>query len=167
MSNTEDNMETNVAMGRVRYYVNELIRSSVLIDQDFTTVAKQLNECGFKTVTLPEGPFDITVAIMLYCKLNAICEDRLIITDITVSSAEGDNVRYHFDSEDPFGPFAEDGWWNESDPSWCEHSAENPSGKVLKMDRKLTWNDIGLGWDGDTPQDEGGNVVIGDFSKKE
>jgi hypothetical protein len=34
------------------------------------------------------------------------------------------------------------------------------------MDRKLTWNDLGLSWDGETPQGEG-NVVVGKFGKKE
>lgn len=164
MTNTEDNHEQNVAVSRIRYYVNELIRSGVFIDQDYGSEIKQLNACGFKTITLPEPPFDMSVAIMLYCKLNAICENKLIITDVTLSSAEGDNMRFHHDSEDAFGPFSEDGWWNEPDPSWCEHTTENPSGKVLKMDRKLTWGDLGLSWEDPTPE---GNVVVGDFGKKE
>ena len=166
MSNTENNYHTNIAMARIRCYVNEVLRSGIFIDQKLQEEREHLNAVGFKTIPLPEQPFDQSVAIMLYCKLNAICENNMIITDITVSSVEGDNVRYHFDSEDPFGPFAEDGWWNESDPSWCDHSAENPSGKVLKLDKKLTWHDLGLDWE--QPSEEGtGNVVVGDFSKKE
>lgn len=165
-TNTEDNLEQNVAMGRIRTYIQDVLHSSIMIDQRFADEIKMFNAMGFKTTTLPEQPFDQSVAIMLYCKLNAICEDKMTITDITVSSTLGDSVRYHFDAEDAFGPFSEDGWWNESDPSWCEHTSENPSGKVLKMDRKLTWNDLGLSWDGETPQGEG-NVVVGKFGKKE
>jgi len=166
-TNTEDNLEQNVAVGRIRTYVQDLLHSSIIIDQQYATQIKQFTALGFKTITLPEQPFDQSVAIMLYCKLNAICEGKLTVTDITLSSTAGDNMRYHFDAEDAFGPFADDGWWHETDPSWCDHSAENPSGKVLKMDRKLTWNDLGLSWDGNTPQDDGGNVVVGDFGKKE
>lgn len=166
ISNSEDNYHTNIAMGRIRVYINEVLRSGVFMDQKLVEEREQLNAVGFKTIPLPEQPFDQSVAIMLYCKLNAICEDKMIITDITVSSTEGDDVRYHFDQEDPFGPFSEDGWWNDPDPSWSDHSAENPSGKVLKMDRKLTWNDLGLDWE--QPSEEGtGNVVVGDFGKKE
>lgn len=165
-TNTEDNLEQNVAMGRIRAYIQDLLHSSILINQTFDTQIKQFNDLGFKTITLPEQPFDQSIAIMLYCKLNAICEGKMIVTDITLSSTAGDNVRYHFDAEDAFGPFAEDGWWNEADPSWCEHTSENPSGKVLKMDRKLAWNDLGLSWDGNTPQGDG-NVVVGNFGKKE
>ena len=165
LTNTENNHEQNVAMSRIRYYINDLIRSGIFIDKEHATNIKQLNSCGFKTIILPEPPFDQSVATMLYCKLNAICEGKLIITDITVSSAEGDNVRFHHDGEDSFGPFAEEGWWNEADPSWCEHTTENPSGKVLELDRKLSWNDLGLGWDESVSDD--GNVVIGNFGKKE
>jgi len=165
-TNSEDNYHTNVAMGRIKIYVNDILRSGIIMDQKYSEAREQFNSCGFKTISLPEEPFDQAVAIMLYCKLNAICENKMIITDITLSSIEGDNIRYHFDSEDGFGPFAEDGWWNEVDPNWCDHTADNSGKKVLTIDKKLTWHELGLDWEPSSNHSTG-SVVVGDFNKKE
>jgi hypothetical protein len=70
-----------------------------------------------------------------------------------------------FDAEDAFGPFAEDGWWIDSEPTWCEHTKDNPSGKIVKMDRKLAWEDIGLGWEENIQETD--NLIAGNFNKKD
>lgn len=165
ITNTEDNGEQNIAVARIGSYINEIIHSGVFIDQKEKEQIHQLNNAGIKTIILPEQPFDQTVAIMLFCKLNAIVEDRLVVTDITVTSLAGDNVRYMFDAEDAFGPFADAGWWVDFEPSWCEHTKDNPSGKIIKMDRKLAWEDIGLGWEKNIQETD--NLIAGNFNKKD
>ena len=119
---------------------------------------------SYLTMTIPEAPFDQSVAIALFCKLNAICENKLLITDITVTSSLSDNVKYLFDSEDAFGPFDEDGWWNETTPIWFEQDIEQDvDDKVVQFKPNLTWEDINLGWE--EPVIEDNNVVKGNFIK--
>jgi hypothetical protein len=165
LTNTESNKEQNIAVGRINSYFQDIIQSGVFIEEKEKEQIHQLHNAGIKTIILPEQPFDQIIATMLFCKLNAICEDRLLVTDITVTSSAGDGVRYIFDAEDAFGEFSNDGWWNDPNPSWCEHTKDNPSGKVIKMDRKLTWKDIDLEWEETIPVTD--NVVKGNFNKSD
>jgi len=165
LTNTESNREQNIAVGRISSYFHDIIQSGIFIEEKEKEQIHQLHNAGIKTIILPEQPFDQIIAIMLFCKLNAICEDRLLVTDISVTSSAGDGVRYIFDAEDAFGEFAKDGWWSDPNPSWCEHTKDNPSGKVVKMDRKLTWKDVDLEWEETIPVTD--NVVKGNFNKSD
>lgn len=164
ITNTESNLEQNIAVSRINSYLQEIIHSGVFIKQTEKEQIKLLQDAGIKTIILPEEPFDQAVSIMLFCKLNAIAEDRLLVTDINITSSASDNVRYMFDAEDAFGPFADDGWWNDPEPTWSDH-INSAGGKVIEMDRKLTWDDIGLAWEEQEVQS--GNIVQGNFNKKD
>ena len=147
-------------------YIGDILQSGVFIQEVEKEQIHQLQNAKIKTIILPEQPFDQSIAIMLFCKLNAICEDKLLITDVTVTSPLSDNVRYMFDAEDAFGPFSEDGWWNDQNPNWFDHTAEHPNTKIIKMDHKLTWEDVNLDWEEKQEKQESvNNVVKGDFNK--
>jgi len=164
ITNTEHNSEQNIAFSRIGSFIGDFIHSGVFIKQDEHEQIYQLQNAGIKTMTIPEAPFDQSVAIALFCKLNAICENKLLITDITVTSSLSDNVKYLFDSEDAFGPFDEDGWWNETTPIWFEQDIEQDvDDKVVQFKPNLTWEDINLGWE--EPVIEDNNVVKGNFIK--
>ena len=138
LTNSESNDEQNIAFGRVDSYIGDILQSGIFISHTDKEQIHQLQNSKIKTVILPEQPFDQSVAIMLFCKLNAICEDKLLITDVTVTSSLSDSVRYMIDAEDSFGPFNEDGWWHESSPDWFDHTTEQAKAKIIKMDHKLT-----------------------------
>ena len=164
ITNTEYNSEQNIAFSRIGSFIGDFIQSGVFIKQDEHEQIQQLQNAGIKTIAVPESPFDQSIAIALFCKLNAICENKLVITDITVTSSLSDNVKYLFDSEDAFGPFDKDGWWNETTPLWFEHDVgQDVDDKVVQFKPNLTWEDINLGWE--EPVIEDNNVVEGNFTK--
>jgi len=163
ITNTEHNSEQNIAFSRIGSFIGDFIQSGVFINKDEKEQIHQLQLAGIKTMALPESPFDQSIAIALFCKLNAICEDKLLITDISVTSSLSDNVKYLFDAEDAFGPFAEEGWWNNESPNWFEQPIDQPDDKEVKFQHKLTWEDINLAWQ--EPVADNNNVVVGDFTK--
>lgn len=168
LTNSESSSEQNIAFGRVASYIGDILQSGVFISQSEKEQIHQLQNAKMKTIILPERPFDQSVAIMLFCKLNAICEDKLLITDITVTSSLSDNVRYMIDAEDQFGPFGEDGWWHESNPDWFDHTIGEDNTKVIKMDERLTWENVNLNWEEKEEKEESiNNVVKGNFNKQD
>ena len=89
----------------------------------------------------------------------------MLITDITVTSSLSDNVRYMIDAEDQIGPFSEDGWWHESNPDWFDHTISQDNTKVIKMDERLTWENVNLNWE--EKEESANNVVKGNFNKQD
>lgn len=108
---TESIREQNIAMERIKYFLNDCLENSIFVqDTEHKTIEKYMT-CGFKVCTLPEEPYDQIVAILLLTKLNSITEGRLVITDITLGSRISDQVKFTCDIESPRGPFEEQGWW--------------------------------------------------------
>lgn len=157
---TADQDEHNVSVARIERFMKDVIGNSILIRSDDTKQIERLNTAGIKTVELPEEPYDQTVAIMLYCKLNAICAGKMVITGVDLESEAGQDVNYMIDDDDGLGPFADEGWWNDEEPT---AKSNKKKGKVVHMDGKLSWDDFGLQWD---LEEKTGNVITGEFPKK-
>ena len=109
--------------------------------------------------------------MMLYCKLNAIMEDRMIITSLDISSTLGDSVWYSHDDEDNLGPFAhwpvaEEAWWYH--PSVQHHTLETESvpANVVKV-IPSAWHEYGLMWPEERNEPTGNTVIYPDFRKHE
>jgi hypothetical protein len=49
---------------------------------------------------------------MLFCKLNAITEGQIVISQLDISSSLGDDVWYQQTTDDELGPFGQPGWWH-------------------------------------------------------
>ena len=163
ISNTTDSDKHNVSVQRMDQFMKTVMGNAVLIRDDDIKQIERIQKAGMRTVELPEEPFDQTIAIMLYCKLNAICAGNMIVTSIDLSSKAGGDANYMFDEDDAFGPFAEDGWWNEEAPSYQKKRKDAKKDKVLKLTPQLDWDVFGLEWEID---ENHGNVVKGEFSKK-
>jgi hypothetical protein len=113
---------------------------------------------------LPEEPVDQIVGIMLYCKLNAVTEGNLSITQLDISSSLGDEVWYQHHSDDNLGPLSQDGWWHKKTcqkhnlPQDTEHN-------VVKVENS-GWAEYGLEWPDARPQQKS-TVVKTNFKRHE
>jgi hypothetical protein len=159
MTTSIDAREQNIAYQRVKHWIYGVMSSGVLISQD-SEMLKSLNQTGLRIIVLPEEPVDQLVGMALMAKLNAIMQDRIVVTDIEISSAEGDHMKYLHSIDDNAGPFAEDGWWTDPRPNWSTN--KKASSKIVALDRSIDWKDLDLDWaDTDRPDN---HVVFADFS---
>ena len=165
ISNTVDSDKHNVSVQRMEHFMKNVLGNAVMIRDDDTKQIERLQKAGIRTVEMPEEPFDQMVAIMLYCKLNAICAGHMLVTGIDLESKAGGNTNFMFDEDDGFGPFAEDGWWNDEEPTHQKKRKATRRGKVVKMPQpQWEWLWFGLEWE--VTQDHG-KVVKGDFRIKQ
>ena len=165
VTNTYNVTDTQIAVDRMRWWVENILQNSIFIKNTEVDQQTKLWNAGVNLVVLPEEASDQIVAMMLYSKLNAICEGNLIVADLQLSSALSDGIRYIFDETDNYGPFVEDGWWNEPEVIWVDKNMVKKGNKdgVLKLNTMLFWKDINLQWDAEVPQED--NIVVGKFKK--
>ena len=165
LTKTIDPVETNIAMERLKFFMNGVIDNTVFINQAHTDQAETLLYLGANVTTLPEEPVDQIIGMMLYYKLNAIMEGRIEITQLDINSVLGDNVWYLHDEEDSPGPFATKGWWDDSSTQHETIETEPVSDNVVKV-ISTGWYELGLDWPEQTTP-TGNTVVFGNFPKNE
>jgi hypothetical protein len=160
---TSDRYKINVAMERLRCFVNSELANAVYINQKQQDIAEVMQMLGMNMVTLPEDPVDQIVGLMLYCKLNAIMEGVLIVTSIDINSTLGDGVWFQHDEEDAVGPFADNGWWNDPTITHNNINLVDTDSKVVEV-RSSGWHEYGLLWPEDNSKKEH-TVVYAEFQK--
>ena len=145
---TESIREQNVAMERIKYFLNECLDNCFFVQDIEHKVIEKYMTCGFKVCTVPEEPYDQIIALLLLTKLNSITEGRLVITDITLGSRISDEVKFICGIESPLGPLESPGWWTDSGTS-----ISNPVKKSIKKDKivklfktSTDWAEYNLVW---------------------
>ena len=165
---SEDGDDHNIALDRIKYFLHNQLKSTIFINSDNTEQCRALANAGLKITTLPEEPIDQVIGIMLYCKLNAILEDRLIVPEVEIASELGDNIVYFHDEQEPQGPFETVGWWKESDAVHCDLSLFDNEKVVALHHIGASWRDLGLHWeDPIIDLNDDNKVVFADFAKDE
>lgn len=163
---SESASEQNIAYERMKYFMHRIMDDSILIAND-DPMLDQFIETGARTIVLPDEPVDQIVAIMLYLKLNAIMENRLVVTQTETWSTQGDQTSYIHVTGENVGPnLGQDGWWVDSRPVWSAQRPREP-GKVVNLERMADWKDYDLAWDGDTASQNPDSVVFARFDKNE
>lgn len=162
---TKDVASTNVAMERLKAFVFEELANTVFVNQTNMERAEFLQMIGVNVTTLPEEPVDQIVGMMLYYKLNAIMEGRMVITSLDISSSLGDGVWYQHDEEDSAGPFARDGWWHQSSTQHETVEPKEVADNVVKV-ISTGWHEMGLDWPESTAP-VANTVVYANFPKHE
>lgn len=162
---TEDHREQNIAYDRMRHWITEVLTDAVMIEQGHELVDAFLTT-GQRVIEMPTGPADQLVGIMLYRKLNAIMEGRIIVTDISVSSDLGDHMVYLHSDGDAEGPFADSGWWSDSRAVFSSRRPRK-NAKVISMSRQSEWIDLGLDWNEVPRSNDPNTVVYAEFPKNE
>ena len=160
-----DTEQQNIAYDRMSYWIDQVLQDAVLIGSD-SPILDAYRATGQRLIVFPQDPVDQVVGAMLYLKLNAITEDRLVITGVELSSSYGDDVVYlHYAGEED-GFLSNTGWWTDPRPFWSDTKKRKAVNKVISMDRMPEWSELGLAWE--EPADQQDNtVVFEDFPKNE
>lgn len=146
MHTRDDNEADHLrALERQSWWINDVLQDSVLVSYDDHLI-DLYQQTGQRVIALPHPPFDHTLLVMLYCKLNAIMDQRLVVSQIHLSSKQGQVVVYSHQAEDDLYGFTADGWWFESHPVWANGSPRSDGATVIALERQPDWHDLGLAW---------------------
>ena len=168
--NAEDH---NVGLSRIKHFVQESLDSTVFIHSNNLKQARKFLAADCTVATLPEEPVDQIIGMMMYCKLNAICEDHLHITERELSSDLGDNIIYKHSYLEPLGPFEAQGWWHLPNLAQCDPKLLtkllSTDSQVVKLTRGDDWSNLGLAWANvkETTTVDSSTVVYAQFNKDE
>lgn len=163
LTNSESSATTNVAIERIKAFILLELANVVFVNKNDDGVADLLRSFGINVCELPEEPIDQIVGIMLYCKLNAITEQQLLITKLDISSVLGDGIWYQHDASDSLGPFAQAGWWNRSN-CYTTDLETDVANNVVKVESN-SWSQYGLEWP-EIKTDREAKIVYPDFKKQ-
>ena len=162
---SDDGGELNTAYERMKYWIGRVLDDSILIGHADPAL-EDVSRLNGRVIVLPDEPVDQIVGIMLYLKLNAIIENRLVVGATEIWSTQGDQTSYIHMAGENLGPdLGQDGWWSDPRPIYSMHKNLR-TGNVVSLDRPAEWKDFGLGWDSDN-NDPSGNVVVAQFPRNE
>jgi hypothetical protein len=145
LTQTDDQEVQNLAYNRMNYWIQDVMQDAVLLPQQSDLVAA-FQSTGQRVITLPGEPVDQLVGMMLYCKLNAIMDHQMIITELAISSDVGDDIAYCHDQTEDLGPFAHEGWWSDTKPLWTDTKSRRSKNNVIAINRIPEWKDLDLEW---------------------
>jgi len=171
MTNTMDAEQSNVAFERIKYFLYGIMQDTVFINQELSDQCQLYTAAGIDITTLPTDPVDQIIGIMLFNKLQAIVEDRIVIGEIDISSSLGDNVVYCHDETENTPELDYPLWWTTADPVH-NNIVERDTDKVVRVGQRHAWRDIDLAWpevinQSPTvdPDDNPGKVMFADFKR--
>ena len=153
-----DGIEQNIALDRMRHMLFKHFTDCVFVQSTETDAIDKLQNADINVVILPETPVDQIIGIMLYCKLNAIMQERMVINQIKISSELGQNLWYLHDEEENVGPFEEFGWWHTPDPNTFEKNTNYSN--IIRLQKNNSWHDYHLEWDDELLIKEDDSTVL-------
>lgn len=158
----------NIALDRLKYFIDHVCSGVFFVSETETRQIKAMMNANMRLMILPEEPIDQIIGIMLFAKLNAIMEEKMLIFKLAISSDIGDSVAYLHTDADHMGPFDDRGWWSDPSPLAGEPIPVKEKGKVVKIVPTRSWSDLELNWDGeeDRPATTD-SVVFVNFNKDE
>jgi hypothetical protein len=158
-TNSTDSVSHNIAFERIKYFVYNNLDSTIFINQAHQDKCEQFAAAGLTVTTMPGEPVDQLIGLMLYYKLNAVMEDRIVIDETEVSSVLGENMIYlHSDNETTdVGVFPD--WWTNPTPVHSDYMSLETN-KVVPMHAVNVWRDLELSWPESDPAVESGNIVV-------
>jgi hypothetical protein len=167
VTGTENKAELNIAMERLKCFVNAILVDTVFVNQAHSDHAALMQIMGMNVTTLPDEPVDQIIGMMLYCKLNAIMEGRILVSSVDISSHSSIGVWYLHDEEENVGIFDQPGWWNH--PGILNHNIEIRSDeqeKIVKV-QPNSWSEFDLAWPDESGDAVGNSVVYANFGRNE
>ena len=160
ITNTANADDHVISLNRLNHFIYNEMANTVYIHQDDTAQIQALTGAGIKVTTLPEQPIDQIIGIALYSKLNAILQERMFVTGVTIQSDLGDNVRYLHSDRESVGPLSQEGWWYDASPVHSDFKSSASRKQVVKLNRTLTWQDLEMEWSDVEPVENTGNTVV-------
>ena len=164
-TNTSNTADQNIAFGRMKYFVYYEMDSGIFVNQKLKEKSLQLLSSGLSVVTMPTDPVDQMIGIMLYYKLNAIMEQRLIVTEVEIESCFGENLVYLHHEDEDTTDIVRPKWWDTADLLHCDAELIQQD-KVVAINHTRNWRELDLAWSDNTSSTSSGNVVVfADFKR--
>jgi len=162
---SEDPDDQATAFERLKYFVYACMESTVFINVDETEQCNRYVQAGLDITTMPGDPVDQLIGIMLYHKLNAVMESRMIVFETELSSSAGEYMTYLHSEEEHTVGYVQPEWWTSADLTHSEF-APTKSDNVVAISQATAWRELELAWTDDLADDDTGNVVVfADFKK--
>ena len=165
ITNTTVAENTTIAFERLKYFIAEL-DSTVFVNSEEQLACQQYIDAGIKITTLPVDPVDQIIGVMLFHKLNAIMEDRIIMVETELSSVLGDSMVYIHSENETAENLVIPEWWMTPDLVHCDTDLID-NDKVLAIHQAGAWRELDLGWIDAVQSDQTGNIVFADFKRDE
>lgn len=164
-TNSENSVDQSIAFERIKYFIYTQIDSTIFINHQLENQCQQLVNAGLNITTMPGEPVDQLVGIMLYYKLNAITEDRMIVMETELASTQGENMTYlHSDFETTSG-YEQPDWWTSPDLTHSDIVSAD-SEKIVSMSQGAAWRDLEMSWADVSDSKATGNIVVfADFKR--
>lgn len=137
----------NVAIDRGVYFIQAVCDNAIFVDEHAIFAYPEIDNMGCDVIVLPEEPSDQIVGLMLYCKLNAIMEGVIQVTDVAIKSHVGGEYEYLHNENELVGPFEESGWWHESAASIRDPEHLTEENRDIYIDTLPKWDKLGLDWE--------------------
>lgn len=170
-TNTPDGAANNVAFARMKHFVYSELDSSIFISSEHEEQCKKYLDANISITTFPGDPVDQLVGIMLYTKLGAIMENRIIVGEVELSSQIGEGIIYIHSENENIENIEEPAWWHTPDLIHCEGDLLN-SDKIVTMYHGSVWRDLDLQWpdiedvtEELNDEETGNTVVFADFKR--
>ena len=164
-TNCLDASDQNTSFERIKYFVYSELDSTIFINAEYETQCQLLSAAGLNITTMPGEPVDQLIGLMLYYKLNAVTEGRMIIEETEIASTMGENMTYLHASIEQTDIAEQPDWWQAADPIHCDPALIDTD-KVLTMPQATMWRDLDLAWTHpETVSENGNTVVFADFKK--
>jgi len=166
---SEDPNDQTTAFERLKYFICTCMESTIFINADETEQCNRYVQAGLHITPMPGEPVDQLIGIMLYHKLNAVMENRMIVFETELSSAVGEYMVYLHSEEEATEGYVQPEWWTTADLTHSNFVLDN-SDNVVSIPQATEWRDLDLAWtddlDDDLDEDNSGNVVVfADFKK--
>lgn len=159
ITNSRDAVNHNTAFERLKYFVYNELDSTIFINSANQEQCQRYANAGLSVTTMPGEPVDQLIGIMLYYKLNAIMEDRILVEEIEISSVMGEHMVYLHSENETTDIAQKPDWWTSADPLHCELDLVGGE-KVLTLPHASAWRDLELTWATDITNEETGNIVV-------
>ena len=162
---SEDPDDQTTAFERLKYFIYTCMESTIFIDVAETEQCNRYVQAGLRITTMPGAPVDQLIGIMLYHKLNAVMENRMIVFETELSSAVGEYMVYLHSEEETTVGYVQPEWWDTADLTHSEIAPANLD-NVVAIPQATAWRELDLAWTDDEAGNESGNVVVfADFKK--
>lgn len=138
-----------IALDRLDFLIKNILTNSVFVNEEKTEYIEKYREAGITVSTLPGEPYDQIVGMVLLLKLNAIMENKIKITDITITSLLGDGMRYPIvvEAAENADIMIGNNWWHSNDVEITNDAILfEPKNNVVKLFDDSVWADLNLSW---------------------
>jgi len=159
-TNSYNSANHNIAYERLKYFVYRELESTIFINQDNKEQCKLYINAGLNITTMPGEPVDQIIGVMLFHKLNAIMEDRIVLSETELSSTMGDNMGYLHSDNETTTDVEQPDWWNSADTVHCDSDLIGID--VLSLPGTI-WRELDLDWPDEQEELETENIVFADF----